>query len=478
MTIAKRMYLLIASCAIAMVILIGFTLTQVVKVYEYTNQANANSIPSILELSKAENYYQRLRLNLLRHVSATTPAEKAKLAAQIHERRKVVEEAMNNYKDLTTDSTDKEMFTQEQSMLAGYFDQMTRVLALSDAGSPEAASLLQTADKVAIELANKLDDHMVYNQKTSLVHADNAAAIKDKALWQSAAIALLCLTVIVVTGVMITRRLRAQLGMEPSELSVIARNFVEGNLNQKITLPENDKTSVAYSIRTLQKTLDGLVQSLNYVSQQHDEGDIDCTVDQTRFKGGYGEMAAGINKMVAGHIAMNKEAIEVVKAFGEGNLDAPLKQFPGKKAFVNEAIEQVRSNIKRLVSDADELAHAAVDGRLSTRADATKHQGDFRKIVQGVNDTLDAVINPLNVAAQYVSDISKGNIPAKITDHYHGDFNTIKDNLNQCIDAVNALVGDANLLSKAAVDGQLSTRADASKHQGDFRKIVEGVNAT
>ena len=478
MTIAKRMYLLIASCAIAMVILIGFTLTQVVKVYEYTNQANANSIPSILALSKAENYYQRLRLNLLRHVSATTPAEKAKIASQIHERRKVVEEAMHTYQDLTSDSTDKEMFTQEQNMLAGYFDQMTRVLALSDAGSPEAAGLLVQADKVAVELANKLDDHMVYNQKISTVHADNAAAIKQKALWQSSAIALLCLSVIVVSGVLITKRLRAQLGMEPTELSVIARNFVEGNLNQKITLPETDKTSVAYSIRTLQKTLDGLVQSLNYVSQQHDEGDIDCTVDETRFKGGYGQMAAGINKMVAGHIAMNKEAIEVVKAFGEGNLDAPLKAFPGKKAFVNEAIEQVRGNIKRLVSDADELAHAAIEGRLTARVDASKHEGDFRTIVQGLNNTLDAIVKPLNVTSGYLDNIAKGNIPAKITEQYQGDYSLIINNLNTCIDAVNALVADANLLSKAAVDGQLSTRADASKHQGDFRKIVEGVNAT
>ena len=91
---------------------------------------------------------------------------------------------------------------------------------------------------------------------------------------------------------------------------------------------------------------------------------------------------------------------------------------------------------------------------------------------------MDAVIGPLNVAAKYVDDISKGNIPAKIVDNYNGDFNTIKNNLNQCIDAVNALVADAAMLSKAAVEGKLATRADASKHQGDYRKIVQGVDDT
>ena len=86
------------------------------------------------------------------------------------------------------------------------------------------------------------------------------------------------------------------------------------------------------------------------------------------------------------------------------------------------------------------------------------------------------MIGPLNVAAKYVDQISKGDIPPKITDTYNGDFNEIKNNLNACIDAVNALVADAGMLVKAVVEGKLATRADASKHQGDYRKIVQGVN--
>ena len=143
-----------------------------------------------------------------------------------------------------------------------------------------------------------------------------------------------------------------------------------------------------------------------------------------------------------------------------------------------EAMKKMVAAIDRLTTDANTLSKAAVEGKLATRADASRHQGDFRKIVQGVNDTLDAVIGPLNVAAGYVDRISKGDIPPKITDSYNGDFNEIKNNLNQCVDAVNALAADANVLSKAAVEGKLATRADASRHQGDFRKIVEGVNDT
>ena len=80
------------------------------------------------------------------------------------------------------------------------------------------------------------------------------------------------------------------------------------------------------------------------------------------------------------------------------------------------------------------------------------------------------------VSAEYVDRISKGDIPPKITDTYHGDFNEIKNNLNNCIDNIKALVAETQLLIKASAEGQLATRADVARHQGDYRRILEGVN--
>src|SRR3954447_9145072 len=115
--------------------------------------------------------------------------------------------------------------------------------------------------------------------------------------------------------------------------------------------------------------------------------------------------------------------------------------------------------VNAMMADARMLSEAAVQGKLATRADAAKHQGDYRKVVEGVNATLDAVIGPLNVSAKYVEEISAGLVEAsevlqamadndstrrvsdnnkrvKITDTYNGDFNTIKNNLNACVEAL------------------------------------------
>jgi methyl-accepting chemotaxis protein len=143
--------------------------------------------------------------------------------------------------------------------------------------------------------------------------------------------------------------------------------------------------------------------------------------------------------------------------------------------FLSRSIGNI---INSLIIETKNLVDAAVKGKLDTRADPEKINFEFRDILTGVNDTLDAVIGPLNVAAEYVDRISKGDIPAKITDIYNGDFNEIKNNLNLAIDAVTELVDDAGMLAKAAMEGKLTTRADASKHQGDFKTVIDGVNRT
>jgi methyl-accepting chemotaxis protein len=124
------------------------------------------------------------------------------------------------------------------------------------------------------------------------------------------------------------------------------------------------------------------------------------------------------------------------------------------------------------------LADAGDNGKLSYRGNADQFQGDFKKIVQIVNQSLDNIINPLYMTADNLNRISKGDIPPIIKDDYKGDFNEIKESINQCITAVNHLVADANMLAESAVSGNLNVRADAGKHQGDFARVIEGVNNT
>jgi methyl-accepting chemotaxis protein len=493
MKIATRIKILALVTAIGIIALIALSQYTVNHVFNQVNYANTNSIPGITAIGDANEYFLRLRISVQRHVMLDKLADKQKEEESIASKQKKVAEANNRYQSVINDEKDKAMHEAEIEQISLYYAAMDEVLALSrneatiDASAKDVDktalkaklnSALKNADNIGKEVTKRLNQHADYSQALASKNAETALSSKNTALKIAIAFGSLILISILALVAVTLRNLMQQLGAEPSHLAELAKNFAAGDLNQKIELATGDKTSVAYSIKALQDTLDSLVQSLNYVSAQHDAGDTDVDVDVNCFKGGYAAMATGINNMIAGHIDMNNKVLACVKSFGEGKLDAPLEQFPGKKALANQAIEQVRKNINALVEDANMLAKAAVTGDLSLRADTKHHQGDFRKIIEGVNNTLDAVISPLNTAARYVDSIAKGHIPAPITEEYKGDFNALKNNLNQCIIAVNAMVADANLLANAAAQGQLSVRADASQHEGDFRKIIEGVNNT
>ncbi len=146
------------------------------------------------------------------------------------------------------------------------------------------------------------------------------------------------------------------------------------------------------------------------------------------------------------------------------------------------AITLAFESLKTAISDiSDELiktTHYVEDGKLDYRSNANNFSGAYQDIIKGVNNTLDAIIRPLNVAAEYIDRISKGDIPPKISEDYRGDFNEIKNNINQCIDAINHLINDSKDLFNNAIIGNINIRADVNKHQGEFRNIMKGVNAT
>ena len=225
--------------------------------------------------------------------------------------------------------------------------------------------------------------------------------------------------------------------------------------------------------------IDLLIEDVEMLSRAAVEGKLDTRTDASKHKGEYRKVIEGVNDTLDAVIGPLNVSAEYIERISRGDVPELITDnYNGDFNEIKNNLNTCIIAVNNLVEDAVMLSEAGVYGRLDTRADATRHEGDFRKVISGVNDTLDAVIGPLNVSAEYIERISRGDIPELITDDYNGDFNEIKNNLNTCIIAVNSLVEDTVMLSEAAVAGKLNTRAEATSHEGDFRKIVSGVNGT
>jgi len=134
--------------------------------------------------------------------------------------------------------------------------------------------------------------------------------------------------------------------------------------------------------------------------------------------------------------------------------------------------------LRGLVGEAAKLTQAVEDGRIDARGDLAAVSPEFHPVVAGLNRTMEAFEKPIRMSEAYLERISRGDLPEKVTEEFRGDFDSMKRSLNRCIDAIAGLVRDAKGLGGAAVEGRLSARADAGRHQGDFQKVVQGFNET
>ncbi len=253
----------------------------------------------------------------------------------------------------------------------------------------------------------------------------------------------------------------------------------KGDIPPKITDEyKGDFNEIKNNLNVCIDSLNSLITEMNQMSKEHDAGDIDVVIPEDKFQGAYRIMAKGVNDMVMGHIGVKKKAMACIAEFGKGNFDATLEKFPGKKSFINDTIEKVRENLKEYIQEVNFLIEATRNGKLDTRGNEAKFVGDWGKLVTGINELIDTFVAPINVTAEYVDRISKGNIPPRIVDDYKGDFNEIKNNLNATIDMMNNLLAETDMIIAAAANGELDKRADASMFVGGWNKLVSGVNDT
>ncbi len=108
------------------------------------------------------------------------------------------------------------------------------------------------------------------------------------------------------------------------------------------------------------------------------------------------------------------------------------------------------------------LAKAAAEGKLDTRADASKHGGDFRAIVNGVNDTLDAVIKPTTEGGEVLAIMATGDLTPRMLGDYLGDHEELKININglgdSLSDAIKRILESVDTSASAAL--QISSTSE------------------
>lgn len=375
------------------------------------------------DLQQMTDSFQRVPMNLLELTLAETPEQRASVQKNISDRRnEVVKSADAFAKTIVTQAVRDEHNQYLQSRQA-YVQIIDQVVGMTNAGNSIGARALLNGEGERVRKVYQ--DHMDKLVELKLDAAKKAAVSNT----EQANTAIRIMSIFVAVAMVFA----VSLGW------FIAR---------KISYPVNEMLAAAGKLAV---------------------GDVDVKIDVNS------KDEIGMLCQAFGVTAQNiRSSAEIAQRVAAGDLSVQVQVYSDKD-ILGKSLQSCVNNINLLVQDVNILARAAVDGHLDIRADITKHSGDFRIIVEGVNKTLDAVIEPIQEASTVLKEMSNGNLQLRVEGDYKGDHADIKNAMNDTLEALGSYVSEiAEVLSQMA-NSNLNLTIN-NEYKGDFAQIKDALN--
>ena len=172
-----------------------------------------------------------------------------------------------------------------------------------------------------------------------------------------------------------------------------------------------------------------------------------------------GTMAKVLDEFVT---QVDNSIVGAMKRIADGDISFQAPMYDDKDEIA-PVINKMTSTIKEVINELKGLVNAASDGKLSTRGNADKFNGGFKEIIQGLNDTLNAIIDPIDEQRIILEKIAKGDLSARMVGNYQGDFVNIKNSINSLAESFNYALAD--VASTVKLTGNLSNQISASAEE-------------
>jgi methyl-accepting chemotaxis protein len=164
-----------------------------------------------------------------------------------------------------------------------------------------------------------------------------------------------------------------------------------------------------------------------------------------------------------------------------GDLGSQIELHEHDASSLMFAMKTMSHSIQQMIADISQLSVAAQAGDLKTRANADQHQGEFSKIIAGVNATLDSIIRPLNEVATVLSKVEHGDLTFKVQGDYQGQLEEFKTTVNNTVSKLAATIAEVNdaALELGTASEQISaTSQSLSQATNEQAASVEQTSAS
>ncbi len=219
--------------------------------------------------------------------------------------------------------------------------------------------------------------------------------------------------------------------------------------------------------RGLKRSIGALVDRAGELTAAVKRGDLRTRASLEGLDGDFRPVLEGLNHAVEAFARPFAMVATTVERLSRGDTP-PLVADPYQGDF-----DAVRQNLNRcteaigiLVEEVGVVIRGGTEGDLSRRANPDRSQGVYRKLLRGVNDTLDAILAPVREALAVLERIARHDLTARVEARYRGDHARIAAAIDA---AASALEG-----SLAQVAGAVEQVSGAAGHIASSSQAVAG----
>jgi methyl-accepting chemotaxis protein len=180
-------------------------------------------------------------------------------------------------------------------------------------------------------------------------------------------------------------------------------------------------------------------------------------------------------------IEMLKTKTSVAEDIGRGKLDIDVEVVSDRDILGKSMLRMVES-LREMNSEVSQLTRSALEGKLDTRANASAFEGDYGKLVDGVNELLDAVVRPIQESAEVLEQAAHKDLTKRVTGEYKGQLNELKKNINATISSldealshVSEAVEQVSTASSEISSGSQTLAKGASEQASSLEEISSSL---
>ncbi|WP_440985334.1 methyl-accepting chemotaxis protein [Xanthomonas sontii] len=339
----------------------------------------------------------------------------------------------------SSDAQEKAILQRIQGIEARTMPLIAQVRRLRDAGDTVQAQalLLQQARPAFVDWLASI------NAFIDLQEAKNRQAAKE-AMATARGFALLmvgCTVLALLLGTLIALLLTRRVVRPLRQALGLAERIGAGDLSSPDTATTRDEAGqLLRAMQQMQRRLHEVISAQREMAARHDAGAISYRMDAQRFPGEYGRMVADTNALVDAHVQTQLRITEVMGRYAIGDLSQDIAHYPGEKAAITAAMQQVKQNLHAINVQIQTLAEAACAGNFAHRGQPEKFEHAFRTMVENLDTmmaTADANLAKFSALLRCIAD---GDLTVRMRGNFHGVFAAMRDDANSTVHRLTDIV--------------------------------------